>query len=89
MRPHKQKRPKVKNELCRVLEHVDVDVEICKWLDFQVFSDKDDKRLDLSRNTCRLILWVVKEPKHCSGKGEYSIPVPFVITKAALSPQLF
>ena len=28
MRPPKQEQPQVKKELCRVLEHVDVDVDV-------------------------------------------------------------
>ena len=34
MRPPKQKQPQVKKGLCRVLEHVDVDVDIhCRDID--------------------------------------------------------
>ena len=35
---------------------------ICKWLDFQAFSDKDDKPEVLSHSPCSLILWDIKDP---------------------------
>ena len=39
--------------------------DICKWLDFQVFSDKDDKPEAPSHKPCsRITLWDVKELTH-------------------------
>ena len=48
---------------------------ICKWLDFQVFSDKDDKPEVPSHNPSMLIiLWDVKEPTHLSLRVGHVVP---------------
>ena len=46
---------------------------IYKWLDFLVFSDKDDKPEVPSHNSLN-VLWDVKEPTHYSNKSRV-IPV--------------
>ena len=47
-----------------------VNVDICKWLDSLVFSDKDYKPKALSRNLSMFItLWDVKEPRQHTIQG--------------------
>ena len=48
---------------------------ICKWLDFQVFSDKDDRLEVPSDNpSMSIILWDVKEPTHLSLRVGHVVP---------------
>ena len=48
---------------------------ICKWLDFQVFSDKDNKPEVPSHNPSKLIiLWGVKEPIHLPLRVGHVVP---------------
>ena len=50
---------------------------ICKWLDFQGFSDKDDKPEVPSHNSSMsIILWDVKEPTHLSLRVQYVAQFP-------------
>ena len=52
---------------------------ICKWLDFQVFSDKDDKPEVPSHNpSIFIILWDVKEPTHLSLRVGHVVAVVVV-----------
>ena len=49
--------------------------DICKWLDFPVFSDKDDKPLAPSHKPCLYItLWDIQEPTHCSQRVGDVVP---------------
>ena len=46
-----------------------------KWLDFQVFSDKDDKPEVPSHSPSMfIILWDVKEPTHLSLRVGHEVP---------------
>ena len=47
---------------------------ISKWLDFQVFSDKDYKPEVPSHNPCALTPWDVKEPTHSSQRVGHGVP---------------
>ena len=48
---------------------------ICKWLDFLVFSDKDNKPLAQSHNPSMfIILWDVKGPTHLSQRVGPGVP---------------
>ena len=49
-------------------------LKISKWLDFQVFSDKDYKPEVPSHNPCSLTLWDVKEPTHFSQRVGHGVP---------------
>ena len=48
---------------------------ICKWLGFQVFSDKDcDRRSRLIALVANQIVWDVKEPTHFSKRVGDVVP---------------
>ena len=47
---------------------------ISKWLDFQVFSDRDYKPEVPFHNPCALTLWHIKEPTHSSQRVGHGVP---------------